>query len=172
MSPEGGEVAYNHSSDDLAREVLHIADWTRDECGDLQAALPAHTLLSSPNPIAAPVGLTYGGYGDQDGVITGADASQVCVWSNFAGEGALVAFDANPDPTGGQLVYLPFSYTVLADGPRQLLLQNAIVWLMAFEEGDCIIAGTAILSGHDKLIRSEDTLSQFCCHHLPIHLTR
>jgi len=145
---EGGEVAYNHQNDAVfAQTVLHIDGWNNDNSGSLTVADPTHYLMSVPNVINGPIALSYNGYGDADAVTVAGDAARVGSWSSYPSDGSVVAYDANPAPEGGQIVFFAFNYNALATGEREGLLHNAVNWLITPEFGNSSIAGAVDLAG-------------------------
>ncbi|PIE75911.1 hypothetical protein CSA17_04970, partial [bacterium DOLJORAL78_65_58] len=140
---EGGEIAYNHQTDaGFCADVLHIADWATDNAGDIGVADPDHYVMSVPNVLAAPIDLTYSGYGDSDGVEPAADAQMPGNWTNWIERGSVITYDTNPGPQGGQMVYFSFNYSAAASPDRANLMQNAVVYLTTLEVGDGSISGT------------------------------
>jgi subtilisin-like proprotein convertase family protein len=146
---EGGEVGYDHYSSDpaFAATVLHSTDWNHDSSGNLTVADPTHYVMSVPNAIAGPVTLNYGGYGDADAMVPLSDAVMVGSWTSYPTDASVITFDPNPAPEGGQIVYFAFNWTALAAGPREELLENAVLWLMTPEAGSCSVSGVVTLSG-------------------------
>jgi subtilisin-like proprotein convertase family protein len=144
---EGGEVAYNYQSGDFATDVLHHVDWTHDESGNVTVAEADHFVASYPNLLPSSIAMSYTGYGDHDAVTVAADAVGVGSWSTYPGDASIVAYDPNPAPEGGQIVFFAFNYSVMDAAVRPLLLQNAVNWLMTPESGDCSISGTVMLEG-------------------------
>ncbi|MBC8366248.1 carboxypeptidase regulatory-like domain-containing protein [bacterium] len=144
---EGGEVAYDHQSGDFATQVLHHTGWNHDQSGNVTIAEADHYLASVPNLIPASISMSYSGYGDHDAVDVAADAVTVGSWSDYAGDGSIIAYDPNPAPEGGQIVFFAFNYSAMDAAVRPLLLQNAVTWLMTQEVGDCSISGAVTLEG-------------------------
>ncbi len=144
---EGGEVAYDHQSGDFATKVLHHVDWNHDESGNVTIAEADHYLASVPNVLPPTISMSYSGYGDHDAVDVAADAVGVGSWSSYAGDGSIIAYDPNPAPEGGQIVFFAFNYSAMDAAVRPLLLQNAVTWLMTQEVGDCSISGAVTLEG-------------------------
>jgi subtilisin-like proprotein convertase family protein len=58
-----------------------------------------------------------------------------------------VAYDPNPAPAGGQIVFFTFNYAAMEPTARQALVQNAATYLMAIEVGNSSIAGQVFLQG-------------------------
>ena len=145
---EGGEVAYAHRSDaSFAQDVMHITAWGSDSVGDLTVSDPDHNVMSVPNTVTGPIGLTYTGYGDSDSVTPATDAQAPGSWTNSAGSASVVCYDPNTAPQGGQIVFFTFNYSALATGERENLLHNAIHWLVTEEIGDSSISGTVNVAG-------------------------
>ncbi len=145
---EGGEVAYNHRNDsNFSAHVMHITGWNGDSSGNVTVADPNHYVMSVPNVITGPVSVSYSGYGDQDRVPVASTASRVGAWTNYQGDGSVIAYDPNPAPEGGQIVFYTFNYSAMDAAVRPLLLQNTVIWLTTHEAGDCSVSGTALLQG-------------------------
>jgi len=145
---EGGEVGYDHYGDDnFAETVLHISDWDHDSSGDVTVAEPGHYVMSVPNTITGPIAVDYVGYGDADAVDATADAVKVGSWTSYADNASIVAYDPNPAPQGGQIVFYAFNYAAMDAAVRPQLLQNTVTWLMTLEVGDCSVSGTVTLQG-------------------------
>jgi subtilisin-like proprotein convertase family protein len=145
---EGGEVGYNHADEaDFAQVVLHISDWDHDQSGNVTVAEPDHYVMSVPNEITGPISMSYSGYGDHDAVDPTPDAVKVGSWTDYPVNASLVAFDPNPAPAGGQIVFYAFNYSAMDADARVPLLENTITWLMAPEIADCAVSGLAGLAG-------------------------
>lgn len=145
---EGGEVAYDHqSSGAFASQVLHIADWVADNSGNLTIAAPTHPVASVPNVIPSPVSMTYGSFADEDACVMTTDAVMVGAWTSYASNASIIAYDPNPAPEGGQIVFFAFNYSAMNAAVRPLLLENAMVYLLTPEVGNCSVSGTALLAG-------------------------
>jgi subtilisin-like proprotein convertase family protein len=148
---EGGEVGYRALSSpgypSFAANVLHAADWNHDNSGNVTIADPTHYVASVPNAIASPVTLSYTAYGDADAMTPATDAATVGSWSSYPSDASIIAYDPNPDPQGGQLVYFAFNYLALNATARVQLLENAVTWLLTEEVGDAGVSGTAQLTG-------------------------
>ena len=145
---EGGEIAYDLRTNDLPflTGVLHVAEWTGDNGGNVTVADATHHVMSVPNLIAGPLTLSYGGYGDADFVAVANDGQLVGSWDAHGASGSVVCYDSNPAPEGGQTVFLTFNYGALGAG-RSDLLQNAVNWLLTPESGDATVSGAAHLYG-------------------------
>jgi subtilisin-like proprotein convertase family protein len=148
---EGGELGYDSQSypgyPSFAANVLHIAAWNHDSSGSVTVAAPAHCVMSIPNTIAGPIAMTYGNYGDEDAVTVASDAAMVGSWSSYPSDASVVAYDPNPAPLGGQIVYFTFNYAAMDPGTRLELLQNSVNWLLTPEVGDCGVTGWVQLYG-------------------------
>ncbi|MBD3162567.1 MAG: T9SS type A sorting domain-containing protein, partial [Candidatus Eisenbacteria bacterium] len=145
---EGGEVGYDHQGDDeFAEKVLHITDWNHDQSGNVTVAAPDHYVMSVPNVIAGPISMSYSNYGDHDANVPAADAVMVGSWTSYPSDASLIAYDPNPAPEGGQIVFYCFNYSAMDAQVRPLLLQNTVTWLMTPEFGDCSVSGHAYLMG-------------------------
>ncbi len=145
---EGGEVAYDHQSEtEFAERVMHVSDWTSDSSGNITIADAAHALTTVPNIVTGPITLAYNNYGDSDACDITADAQMVGSWTSQTSNASIIAYDSNPAPEGGQIVFYLFNYSSADAAVRSLLLQNTITYLMAQEVGNCSVSGTAILNG-------------------------
>jgi subtilisin-like proprotein convertase family protein len=145
---EGGEVGYNHyTSTAFASTVLHINDWNHDQSGNVTVATPAHRVVSVPNAIAGPITMNYVNYGDEDALVQTPDAVRVGSWSMYPTDASIIAYDSNPAPEGGQIVFFAFTYGVMDQAVRPLLLENAALWLITPEAGDCAVSGRVTLHG-------------------------
>ncbi len=148
---EGGEVAYRAAAypgfPSFAANVLHVDDWNHDSSGSVTVAAAGHAIWNVPNLITGPIAVSYSGYGDQDAVTVAADAQLVGSWSSYPTDGSVVAYDSNPAPAGGQIVFFTFNYAAMEPTARQLLVQNAATYLMAIEVGNSSVSGQVILQG-------------------------
>ncbi|MFB3910479.1 MAG: C25 family cysteine peptidase [Candidatus Eisenbacteria bacterium] len=145
---EGGEVGYDCRSDtNFASRVMHITAWNHDQSGNVTIATPAHYVVSVPNAIAGPITMSYATYGDQDALTVKSDAVKVGAWSSYPSDGSIIAYDPNPAPEGGQIVFYSFNYSAMDAVVRPNLLENTVLWLMTPEYGNCSVAGTALLAG-------------------------
>ncbi len=155
---EGGELANDYFTDpDFAARVLHLSGWAGDEAGDLVAAAPDHPLLNLPEPIPGPLALAPAGYGDLEAVEVFPDAVLVCADAADPKRGAVVAFDPDPGPAGGQIVFFAFNYVVMDPAGSGALLRNAARWLTTAEDGTARVTGRVTLRG---LARSAGVLVQ------------
>ncbi|MCP4545978.1 MAG: T9SS type A sorting domain-containing protein, partial [bacterium] len=141
---EGGEVGYDHQTDAFGTQVLHITDWTADSCGDLTIEDSEHYLVSVPNVITGPISMNYGGFADEDGLVVAPDAAMVGSWTGDS-NASIIAFDPNPAPEGGQIVFFAFNYSIMDAAVRSQLLQNAVTWLITTEAGNCAVSGSVTL---------------------------
>jgi len=146
---EGGEIGYDFYSSDpsFASTVLHSTDWNHDASGNITVADPQHCVMSVPNVITGPIAMTYSGYGDQDAMVPLPDATKVGSWSTYPTDASIIAYDPNPAPEGGQIVYYAFNYSAVDPGARDALLENTVLWLMTAEAGNCSVSGVATLAG-------------------------
>ena len=145
---EGGEVGYDHYGDtNFATTVLHITDWDADNSGNVTVVEPDHYVVSVPNVITGPIAVSYGNFGDQDALDATADAVRVGSWTNQTQNASIIAYDPNPAPEGGQIVFFAFNYSAMDSEVRPLLLQNTVNWLITAEVGDCTVEGTVTLEG-------------------------
>ena len=144
---EGGEVAYDHQSGDFATKVLHHTGWNHDESGNVTIVEADHYVASYPNLLPDVLPMSYSGYGDHDAVDVASDAVAVGTWSSYGSDGSVIAYDPNPAPEGGQIVFFAFNYSAMDSDVRPLLMQNAVTWLMTIEVGDCAVSGAVTLEG-------------------------
>ena len=86
--------------------------------------------------------MSYAGYGDEDAMTPLGGCGR---WSvpgpAYPTNASIIAYDPNPAPEGGQIVFFCFNYSAMDAAVRPLLLQNAIVWLMTPEIGNCSVSG-------------------------------
>jgi subtilisin-like proprotein convertase family protein len=147
---EGGEVAYSHRYDtDFAQQVMHITSWGSDNVGDLTVSDPAHPVMSNPNTVTGPIACTYSGYGDSDSVTPAADADAPGSWTGSSSQASVVCFDPDAGPLGGQIVFFCFNYSAMGTGEREMLLHNAVQYLLHVDVGNGSIAGTVNVAGGD-----------------------
>jgi len=136
---EGGELGYEtQTRPAFANAVLHILDWNGDNSGDVIVSEADHQVMSVPHEIVGPIICNYTGWGDADRVQVAPDAAYPGAWSDYIGDGSVVAYDANENPQGGNIVSFFFNYSALATGERELLLQNAVNWLIDPETGPTV----------------------------------
>jgi len=145
---EGGEVGYDQYGDDaFASWVMHSNDWNADSAGNIQIPAGTHRVATYPNDLTGTtISVTYSGYGDSDAMAPMSDATAVGIWTEHTSDASVIAFDPNPYPEGGQIVFFCFNYAA-AGAERVQLLENAVLWLMAVEVGPCSVSGTALLEG-------------------------
>ena len=144
---EGGELGYDQYGDAaFATSVMHTNDWNADSAGSITVNDAAAYILNNPNNAAAPLSLTYAGYGDSDAMAPLADAARPLAWSGYAGDASLITYDPNPAPEGGQIVFFCFNYLAAGAG-RYQLLENAVQWLTTPEVGNCSVSGHVLLAG-------------------------
>ncbi len=149
---EGGEVAYEWRSDTaMAADVMHISAWNGDSSGSVTVHDAAHPVMSTPNAVVGPIGVSYSGYGDQDRVTVAADADMIGAWSSYASNASVIAYDSNALPTAGDMVFFLFNYDAMDAPARAGLLQNAVTWLLGSEVGDCALDGTVYQVGGTPL---------------------
>jgi subtilisin-like proprotein convertase family protein len=125
---------------------MHSNDWNADSAGNIQVNDADAYILNNPNPACQPITITYSGYGDSDAMAPLAGAEMPLSWTSNPGDAAMITYDTNPAPEGGQIVFLTFNY-LAADQGRYALLENSIHWLLAQEIGDCSVSGQAMLAG-------------------------
>ncbi len=146
---EGGELGYDQYNDAaFANSVMHSNDWNADSAGNVEVADASLYILNNPNPACQPMTLTYSGYGDSDAMAPNADAVMAMNWSENPTDGAVITYDPNAAPEGGQIVYFTFNYMAV-DGVRYALLENSIHWLLNPEFGNSGASGQALLMGED-----------------------
>ncbi len=144
---EGGELGYNqYSSGAFATDVMHSIDWNHDSSGNVGVADASLYVLNNPNPACQPIEIAYVGYGDSDAMAPTADAVMAMNWSLYPTDAAMITFDSNPAPEGGQMVFLSWNY-MAADMSRYALLENSIHWLLAEENGSSSVSGYAMMVG-------------------------
>jgi len=145
---EGGELGYDqYGSGDFATYVMHSNDWNHDSSGNIQVDATSHYVATHPNNLAgSTLTVTYAGYGDSDAMVPLADAVKVASWTTYPTDASVIAYDPNPSPIGGQIVFFSFNYSAVGTG-RVDLLQNAVIWLLTPEYGDCGVQGTVLLQG-------------------------
>ncbi len=144
---EGGELGYDQYGDSaFANTVMHTNDWNSDNAGNVEVADASLYILNNPNPSCQPMTLTYNGYGDSDAMAPNADAVMPMNWSSYPTDAAMITYDPNPAPEGGQIVFFTFNYMAV-DGGRYALLENSVHWLLTQEFGDSSVSGHAMLTG-------------------------
>jgi subtilisin-like proprotein convertase family protein len=143
---EGGELGYDQYNDAaFANYVMHTSDWNHDSSGNVEVADASLYILNNPNPSCQPMTLTYSGYGDSDAMAPNADAVMAMNWSEYPTDAAMITYDPNPAPEGGQIVFFTFNYLAV-DGVRYALLENSVHWLLNPEFGNNSVSGTALLA--------------------------
>ena len=126
---------------------MHSNDWNHDSAGNITVPVTTHHVATYPNDLTGTtINLTYNGYGDSDAMVPLPDAVLVAAWSSYAADASVLAYDTNPAPEGGQIVFFCFNYA--AAGPERVdLLENAVLWLLTPELGECAVSGTVTLDG-------------------------
>jgi subtilisin-like proprotein convertase family protein len=151
---EGGELGYDAVSHpgypSFAEDVLHTSAWSHDRSGDVTITDPQHHIMRVPETITGPLAMDYNGYGDHDALTATDDAEAIGGWSDYVDRASIIAYDPNPSPAGGQIVFLAFHYAAMSDPNASRLLQNAVTWLLEPERGDCSISGTVTLYGQQE----------------------
>lgn len=150
---EGGELGYDqYSSGDFATYVMHTNDWNHDSSGNIQVnADAAHAVATTPNNLrGTTINVTYAGYGDEDSMVPLADGRTVAVWTSYTTDASVIAYDPNPAPNGGQMVFFCFNYAAAATPAREQLLENAVVYLLTEELGNCSVSGRVTLQGQQN----------------------
>ena len=103
---EGGELGYDqYGSGDFATYVMHSNDWNHDSAGNVEVADASLYILNNPNPACQPLTITYTGYGDSDAMVPLPDAVMPMNWSDYPTDAAMITYDPNPAPEGGQIVF-------------------------------------------------------------------
>ena len=144
---EGGELGYDQYGDaDFATYVMHTNDWNHDSSGNVTVNDAEAYILNNPNPSCGEITITYSGYGDSDAMVPLGDAEMPLSWSSYPTDASMITYDPNPSPTGGQIVFFCWNY-LAADQGRYALLENAVLWLLNPEIGNCSVAGTVMLAG-------------------------
>ncbi len=144
---EGGELGYDQYGDtSFATYVMHTNDWNADSAGSITVNDASAYILNHPNNAAAPLSLTYAGYGDSDAMTPLAGTARPLSWSTYASDASMITYDTNPAPEGGQMAFFCFNYLAAGAG-RYQLLENAVQWLTTPEIGNCAITGTVHLAG-------------------------
>lgn len=145
---EGGELGYNqYGSGDFATHVMHSNDWNHDSSGNITVPTSDHYVATQPNDLTgSTISIDYVGYGDADAMVPLSDADLVAAWTTYPSDASVIAYDPNPSPVGGQIVFFCFDYSAAGEG-RMELLQNAVIWLLTPEFGTAAVEGTATLSG-------------------------
>jgi subtilisin-like proprotein convertase family protein len=147
---EGGELGYDQAnSGDFATYVMHSNDWNHDSSGDISVPASSHYVATHPNDLTdTTIGITYDGYGDSDAMAPLSDAEAVGVWTEYTSDASVIAYDPNPAPEGGQIVFFCFNYAAAGEG-RMDLLENAVLWLLTPEMGNSAVEGQVLLAGED-----------------------
>jgi subtilisin-like proprotein convertase family protein len=147
---EGGEVGYDAASypgyPTFAANVLHVTTWESDDAGALQVvpAQAGHPLATLPNVLPATLPIAYVGYGNEDAVKPAVGATVVYQTANKLGDAGILAWDDDPAPQAGQIVYLAFDVKVLGDAAlRSQVVENAAAYLLATQSQP-----TGSISGH------------------------
>jgi len=147
---EGGDTAFHWIQGDplFAGQVLHSTLWLDDPDTRLSVHNTQHALVNYPNDLPLLIDFSSESYLDADAVSTAPDAAMLLRWAGGIPMAAgLVAYDPDPAPSGGQIVYLPLRYSALDPDDRPLLLENAITWLLTDEPGDAALGGSVHLVG-------------------------
>jgi len=173
---EGGEVAYKFRGDtSFLNTVLHASGWISDYGGNLELVMANHAVANYPYSLPTEIPLVYGHYGDQDVAAPAADAQLVFGTATHPSYAGVIAYDADPDPQGGQSVYLPFNLGELPEVAAKQLVRNAAAWLLeGYTSGSGVVAGnvvltdqvdasnvTVTLTGQDPLVTASDGVFLF-----------
>ncbi len=147
---EGGELGYDQaSSGDFATHVMHSTDWNHDSSGNITFGETDHHVATQPiDLVGSEIAISYSGYGDSDAMVPLDDAADVAQWTEYTSDASVIAYDPNPNPAGGQIVFFTFNYAAAGEG-RMDLLQNAMIWLLTPEFGTSGVQGTVLLAGED-----------------------
>lgn len=173
---EGGELAYKFREDaSFLNDVLHVSGWLADYGGDLELRAPEHPVANYPFDLPAQLPLSYDYYTDQDVVSPASDAVLVYGTEAHPWSAGIVVHDMDPDPLGGQSVFLPFNLGRLPELEAKRLVRNSAAWLLAgFTSGTGVVSGqvvlpdtgdysnvTVTLTGQDTWITGPDGLFLF-----------
>lgn len=146
---EGGDIAYHWVEGDplFAAHVLHSVAWLDDPTQPLALFESEHPLATTPNALPSNLSLDIQGYTDADALLFSDESLVPFYWFPGAPFGGYMAYDSDPVPTGGQIIYLPFRYSALDPIDRQALLDNAIQWLGTQNLGDASFSGQVQIIG-------------------------
>ena len=147
---EGGEVGYDAASypgyPTFAANVLHVTSWESDNAGALQVvpAQSGHPVATLPNALPATLPIAYTSYGNEDALKPATGALVVYQTTNKAGDAGILAYDDDPAPQAGQIVFLAFDLKVMGDATlRSQVVENAAAYLLAHQSQP-----TGSISGH------------------------
>jgi subtilisin-like proprotein convertase family protein len=128
---------------------MHSTDWNHDSSGNVTFADTDHYVATQPiDLIGSEIAISYNGFGDSDAMVPTSDAVDVAQWTEYPSDASVIAYDPNPAPEGGQIVFFAFNYAAAGEG-RMDLLQNAVIWLLTPEFGTSGVQGTVLLAGQD-----------------------
>ncbi len=144
---EGGELAYKFREDSsFLNDVLHVSGWLADYGGDLELRAPEHPVANYPFDLPMELPFSYEYYTDQDVVAPASDAVLVYGTEAHPWSGGIVVHDMDPDPLGGQSVFLPFNLGRLPEQEAKQLVRNSAAWLLAgFTSGSGVVSGQIVL---------------------------
>ena len=148
---EGGELGYDAISNpgypSFASNVLHATTWKSDNSGNLQvvSGQSSHPIASTPNALPSSIGVSYSGYGDQDGVTPDANSYIVYEPANQTANAGILVYDNDSDETSAQIVYFAHNLDAITNSSdAKNLLENTVAYLLATPKG--VISGTVDLT--------------------------
>lgn len=146
---EGGDIAYHWVEGDplFAARVLRSEAWLDDPTQPLALFESEHPLATSPNSLPTNLSLDLQSYTDADALLLSDEALAPYHWFPGAPNCGYMAYDSDPEPSGGQIVYLPFRYSAMDPVDRLPLLENAIQWLGTQNQGDASFSGQTQIIG-------------------------
>lgn len=143
---EGGELAAAFAADaTFLRDVLHVARWSADAVAIVDLDVGAHALTAGPARIYEGAAFQPVGYATGDEIVPASDARTAFFWPEAAG--AIITYDPDADPTGGQIVFAALDLSRLDRVLRQRLLQNAVEYLLHRPVADAALSGRLITQG-------------------------
>jgi len=143
---EGGEVAAAYAGDAVfQRDVLHVARWQGDATAVVDLEVGEHPLTAGPARIFFGPAFVPVGYAAGDLVVPAADAGTAVFWPEAAG--AVLAYDQDADPAGGQIVYAALDLSRLDQQARRRLLQNAVEYLLQRAPATAVLTGRVRTDG-------------------------
>jgi subtilisin-like proprotein convertase family protein/subtilisin family serine protease len=154
---EGGELAYKFREDSsFLSSVLHVSGWVADYGGDLELSASGHAIANFPYTLPGSIPFEYDYYNDQDIAQPSVDADLIYGTETYAAAAGIVAFDADPDPAGGQSIFFSFNLGKLPESDAKDLICNAAAWLLAeFTSGSGAVSGQVVLgdqSDHSEVL--------------------
>ncbi|MBC8366387.1 proprotein convertase P-domain-containing protein [bacterium] len=145
---EGGELAYKFREDSsFLNTVLHASGWLSDYGGNLELSAPNHAVANYPYELPGTIPFNYQHYTDQDLIAPAPDATLVFGTNINEFAAGVVVHDMDPDPLGGQSVFLPFNLGRIGQTEAKHLIRNAAAWLLTgFTGGNGQVSGSVFLS--------------------------